>query len=103
MVSEVAVEAGTVWESIDERLTRIEATLGLLARERTVKDFYSTEEVAEIVGRKPVIVRRWCQHGRLRAQKKECGRSVAKEWMISRDELERYQSHGLRRVEEPVG
>lgn len=77
------------------RLTRIESALEQLLRQSTVKDWYTTEEVASIVHKAPFTVREWCRHGRINAAKRDCGRGKAKEWIISRDELMRLQSEGL--------
>jgi hypothetical protein len=81
--------------SVLERLDRIEAVLGQLVQARTVKDFYTTEEVAAILNKRPFTVREWCRLKRIHAQKKECGRGIASEWLISREELVRIQTHGL--------
>ena len=63
--------------------------------QRTVKDWYSPEEVAEILEKQPYTVREWCRYRRINARKRPTGRGDAKEWEISREELERIKSHGL--------
>jgi hypothetical protein len=78
-----------------QRLDRIESQIDLLVGQRTIKDFYTTDEVAEILGKAPFTVREWCRHGRVKAEKRDCGRGNTKEWMISRAELERIKNHGL--------
>jgi transposase len=85
-------------EMIDEflrRFDRIEGVLNQLVRQRTVKDWYSTEEVAEILGRSAYTVREWCRLGRVRAEKRRCGRGRSKEWVVSHAELTRIQNEGL--------
>lgn len=77
------------------RLVRIEQTLDLLVQQRTVKDWYSTAEVAQLLGKAEFTVREWCRLGRVRAEKKKCGRGVASEWIISQEELMRIRNHGL--------
>ena len=77
------------------RLQRIEDSLRLLLGERVQQRFYSTSDVAKLLGKAEYTVREWCRHRRVRAQKRPCGRGNAKEWMISGDELERIQSEGL--------
>ena len=77
------------------RLSRIESALQQLLRQKTIKAWYTTEEVAEIVGKAPFTVREWCRHGRVNATKCDCGRGSSKEWIISRDELMRIQTEGL--------
>lgn len=81
--------------TLHERLDRIEAALSLLIQQRTVKEFYSIAEFAELVGRAEFTCREWARLGRIHAQKRACGRGPTQEWMISHDELVRYQSHGL--------
>ncbi|MFO0935121.1 MAG: helix-turn-helix domain-containing protein [Gemmataceae bacterium] len=78
-----------------ERLDRIESAIQSLVRERTVKEFYSTAEVASLLQRAEFTVREWCRHGRIYAKKKACGRGVNSEWLISHEELTRVRNEGL--------
>lgn len=80
---------------IHERLERIEAALKTLLELRTVKDFYSTEEVARLVGRKCETVRAWARNGRVRAEKKLSGRGAYARWTVSHEEYLRYEREGL--------
>ncbi len=77
------------------RLARIEQSLDLLVQQRTIKDWYSTAEVAKLLGKAEFTVREWCRLGRVHAQKKKCGRGVASEWIISHEELTRIRNEGL--------
>jgi hypothetical protein len=77
------------------RLQRIESALDRLLQQKTVKEWYTTEEVALIVNKAPFTVREWCRHGRVHAAKRDCGRGRAKEWIISHEELSRLQTNGL--------
>ena len=63
--------------------------------QRTIKDWYSPVEVAEILGKKTYTVREWCRLQRVKARKRPTGRGDADEWEISHDELERIKNHGL--------
>ena len=74
-----------------ERLDRIEAALSALLKQRTVKDWYGTEEVAEILGKAEFTVREWCRLGRIHAEKRQSGRGAHPAWAVSHDELLRYQ------------
>jgi transposase len=78
-----------------ERLAKIETALQLLVRQRTVRDYYSTEDVAQILGKSSFTVREWCRLGRIHAEKRASGRGTSLEWMISHEELERIQGEGL--------
>ena len=78
-----------------ERLERIEAALELLVEQRTVKDWYSTDEVARLLGKRPFTVREWCRLGRIAAEKRAYRRGKSAEWMISHRELERVRNQGL--------
>ena len=78
-----------------ERLERIEEKIDALDQQRPEKDFYSTAEVAEMLGKRPYTVREWCRLRRIDARKREVGRGDAEEWEISREELARYRNHGL--------
>jgi len=77
------------------RLERIERSLEALVRQRIVKDWYTTNEAASILGRAEFTVREWCRAGRIVAAKRQCGRGRSKEWLISHDELQRIQASGL--------
>lgn len=81
-----------------ERLSRIEAVLQTLVREQTIKDWYSTAEVAVLVGKAEYTVREWCRQKRLSASKKAYTRGAHPEWLISHAELLRFRNEGLRRV-----
>lgn len=78
-----------------ERLERIEASLTLLLSRNTVKDFYSTGEVAEILTKAEFTVREWCRLGRVHAEKRLGGRGNSQEWVIAHQELLRIQREGL--------
>ncbi len=84
--------------STDEVLTRlahIETLLAALVEQRTVKEWYSTAEVAARLGRAEFTVREWCRLGRVCAEKKKSGRGPASEWIISHAELTRVRNEGL--------
>ena len=89
-------------EPLLERLDRMEAMLGELVRQRTAKDWYSTDEVAEILGRAKFTVREWCRHGRVRCEKKHNGRGKYQSWVISHSELLRIQKEGLLPLEKEI-
>ncbi len=82
-------------EQVIQHLCRIEMKLDELASERRTKEFYSTSEVAQMLQRAEFTVREWCRLGRITAQKRAAGRGLAKEWMISHEEVTRVQSEGL--------
>jgi hypothetical protein len=63
-------------ETIDTRLTNIESALKQLLERQTVKDWYTTEEFARIVGKAEFTIREHCRHGRIAAAKKGSGRGL---------------------------
>jgi hypothetical protein len=81
------------------RLDRLDAKLDeladLLIRQRTVKDYYTTAEVAEITGKAEFTVREYCRLGRVRGEKLACGRGKHQAWVVSHGELTRYRNEGL--------
>ena len=77
------------------RLERIENLLTSLVELEPPKEFYTTAEVAQILGKAEFTVREWCRLGRIHAKKRMSGRGRSKEWMISFKELQRVQSEGL--------
>jgi hypothetical protein len=82
-------------QPLADRLDRIEAALDTLARRQTAKDYYTTAEAAQILGKAEFTVREWCRLRRVRALKRRCGRGHSQEWMIAHAELLRYQNEGL--------
>jgi len=80
---------------LEERLKRIEEALLILVQQKTVKEWYSTAEAAEILGKAEWTVRENCRLGRVNAEKRPCGRGRSLEWIISHDELQRIRNEGL--------
>jgi len=68
--------------------TRPPASTGL-------RESYSTEEVAAMLGKAEYTVREWCRQGRVNAAKREERRGSAALWCISADELARFKNDGL--------
>lgn len=81
--------------TVEERLEKIEALLVVLVERQQVREWYSVEEFARIVGRAEFTCREWCRHGRIKAEKKESGRGAYASWAISHAELLRFQREGL--------
>src|SRR5438309_7924865 len=81
------------------RLDRLDSRIGelhdLLTAQRTVKDWYTTAEVARVLGKADFTVREYCRLGRVRAEKRPCGRGKSQEWIVSHDELTRFRNEGL--------
>jgi hypothetical protein len=95
---ETVEEAATFAERLDdlaERLERIETVLDHLVQLKTIKESYGTAEVADLLGKAEFTVREWCRLGRVKAEKRECGRGRSQEWIISHAELERIRNEGL--------
>jgi DNA-directed RNA polymerase specialized sigma24 family protein len=78
-----------------QRLDRIETALQTLITQRTVKDYYTTAEAAELLGKSEFTVREWCRLGRVNAEKRACGRGASQEWIVSAAELDRIRNEGL--------
>ena len=87
--------ADDLLDQILHRLDRMEATLDHLAQQKLVKDWYTTEEFAQIVGKAEFTCREWCRHGRIHAAKRKSGRGKSCSWATSHEELLRYQREGL--------
>ena len=82
-------------QEIAKRLEQIENALQRLLSERIEQEYYSTKDLAEILGKAEFTVREWCRHGRVNAEKRRSGRGRSKEWMVSNSELQRIRSEGL--------
>lgn len=77
------------------RLDRIEEMLATLVERQTIRDYYSTDEFARLVGKAEFTVREWCRLGRIQAEKRRSGRGAHPAWAIGHQELLRYQKEGL--------
>jgi hypothetical protein len=67
----------------------------LLLSQRVVRDYYSTEQAAQILGKANWTVREWCRLGRVNAEKRRSGRGRSFDWVIAHGELQRIQKEGL--------
>ena len=83
---------GEEMNAILERLERIER---LIVEQKSVKEWYATEEFARLVGKAEFTVREWCRLGRIRAEKRRSGRGAFPAWVVAREEVLRYQREGL--------
>jgi Helix-turn-helix domain len=88
--------------TLEERLERIESLLVALVERQLPREWYSVEEFARIVGRAEFTCREWCRQGRIRAGKRRSGRGPYPAWVISHDELLRYQREGLLPFRQPL-
>jgi hypothetical protein len=78
-----------------ERLETMQETLTALATKQVLKDWYATDELARVLGKAEFTIREWCRLGRLKAEKRRSGRGAYPAWVISHQELLRYQREGL--------
>ena len=60
------------------KLNKIEEALAELRSQQTIRDWYSTNEVAKLLGKAEFTVREWCRLGRVRAEKRGSGRGAFK-------------------------
>ena len=87
--------------AMDQRLERIETMVAAILNKQTVKDWYSTEEFAGLVGKAEFTVREWCRNGRIQGEKQCSGRGASQAWVISHAEIQRYQKEGLLPLKKP--
>jgi Helix-turn-helix domain len=81
--------------NLEERLEKIEGMLVALVERQQVREWYTVEELARIVGKAEFTVRGWCRLGRIKALKRESGRGAYCSWAIAHEELLRFQRQGL--------
>jgi len=92
-------ETSSTETALLERMERLEEKLDrltqLIVDQRTIKEWYTIDEAAKILGKAPFTVREWCRWGRIHAHKRETrvGRNAT--WGITHEELERIRNHGL--------
>jgi transposase len=81
--------------TVEERLTNIEAMLAVLVERQIVREWHTTEQVAQLLGRAEYTVREWCRNGRVNAEKRMSGRGKYPAWVLSKAEILRIQREGL--------
>ena len=81
--------------AIMEKLEKIEEIVQRLLQKQAVKDWYSTQELAVILGKAEFTVREWARNGRIHAEKKGSGRGKYQSWAVCHQELLRFQREGL--------
>lgn len=89
--------------TVEERLEKIEELLTVLVDRQMIKEWYTVEEFARSVGKTPWTIREWCRHGRIHAERRLSGRGQHLPWVISHEELLRYQHEGLLPIRRPNG
>jgi hypothetical protein len=80
---------------MNARLHKLESLLEALLERQMIRDYYSTDELAKLLGKAEFTVREWCRLGRIRAEKRHSGRGKYPAWVVSHLELQRYQKEGL--------
>lgn len=84
---------------LEARLERLEAELVKLVERSSApameKEYYSTKEAAQLLGKRPYTVREWCRLGRINSVKTLSGRGIDEEWRVSHAEIQRIQNEGL--------
>ena len=58
-------------------------------------------DVATKLGKAEFTVREWCRQDRIQAKKQGSGRGKFQAWVISHEELQRFQKEGLLPVRRP--
>jgi hypothetical protein len=81
--------------SIEERLDELRDMILVLVKGQQVREYYSTDEFAKLVGKAEFTVREWCRLHRIHASKRRSGRGAHPAWVIAHEELLRFQKEGL--------
>jgi len=81
--------------AMKEVLASVGSLLEVVTAQRVIRDYYSTEQAAQYLGKAHWTVREWCRLGRVHAEKRFNGRGKSPEWVLSHAELQRIQKEGL--------
>jgi hypothetical protein len=84
----------------EDLMAAVREVRDLLVTQRTIKDWYRTEELAQLLNKAEFTVREWCRHGRVNAQKQGSGRGKHQAWVIAHEELLRIEKEGLLPIRE---
>ncbi|QDV43801.1 Helix-turn-helix domain protein [Stieleria neptunia] len=90
--------SATVALELLRRMASIEKQLNAVLERVNVappQEYYSTADLAELLGKTEYTVREWARAGRIHAEKRATGRGRSREWMIAHNELMRIKSEGL--------
>ena len=79
-----------ILEGQDQLVARVDQLEGKMAPTKDEKLWYSPEELAELLHRKPYTCREWARLGRIQAEKDD----YCNKWRIHRDEVERLRRGG---------
>lgn len=82
-------------EALEDIRRMVAEVRELLVAQKQVREYYSVDQAADCLGRRPFTVREWCRLRRINAQKRKTGRGRSTEWVISRAELLRIEKEGL--------
>jgi len=83
-----------VLAEVGKMRSMLEALLATVEKQRRIKDWYSTAEIAEELHKAEFTVREWCRLGQCKAQKSKGYRGGKKQWMISHEEKLRLENEG---------
>jgi len=89
------VDVETAVLSLVAEVKQLREKLDVLVDRQIVKDFYSTEEFANLKGLEPKTVRDNLNAGRLNGIKRRDGHGRSQRWAIPHVELLRYEREGL--------
>jgi hypothetical protein len=89
-------------QELAEHILSIEGKLSMLVERQQVRDWYTTLDFAQAVGKKEFTIREYCRLGRLLAEKRQSGRGSYSQWVLSHAELERYRRNGLLPIQRPA-
>ncbi len=85
-----------------EMLARLEQRIESLLQRNVSKAYYTVDEFASLVGRRPFTVRQWCNLGRIYAERSMTHTGPSQRWAISHEEYLRFQRHGLFPLRRPL-
>ena len=91
-LSDGLVEIAARQDRIESLLAEIQAGIDAAPSK---KEYYTTTEAAELLGKACFTVRQWCRLQRIHAEKTHAGRGIDAEWRISHQEIERIRNEGL--------
>jgi hypothetical protein len=82
-------------DHLEEQLNNIEKMLGILVDRQQIRDWYTTAEAAKLLGKAEFTVREWCRLKRVRSERRRSGRGAFLAYVISQEEIARFQREGL--------
>jgi hypothetical protein len=93
--SQFCPDVAVATNSFDEIVLHLSHLLASTTSQISPRDFYTTTEAAQLLGKATWTVREYCRLGRIKAIRAASGRGDHGEWRVPASEIKRVRDEGL--------